>query len=228
MEENKIEVLKSISKAMKQIPAIGKNNTNVTQKFKYRSIDDLVDGVSKIIADNDLILTFETLSNSSCFVDTKSGKAKDAEIKVRYTFLSSLDGSKVECTIIAVGRDHSDKAELKAYTNAFKTLLGQVFCIKFNEDPDVDYIENQQKSKPVVESKPVMKKPKKTIFQKVDETLKSFDKDNKRIKNGVEEILDGAFIDNLIEKVKQTPDDNTLKQAIELLEKTKESLNEQS
>jgi hypothetical protein len=219
-------VLIDINNCMKSIPAIGKNKTNTFQNFKYRAIDDIIDKVSDVLGENNLVLTFETLSLDSTWIESKSGKAKDVNIKIKYTFHSCIDASFVDYLIYASARDNSDKAEMKAYTAAYKTLLGQAFCIKFTEDPDSDYIETKGKITKQELPKQTIENKQESILDIVTKSLNDF-KDGKKTINEKEIVLDVAYLDNTISKIsKKYKDDVTLKEALTLLENKKQELKE--
>jgi hypothetical protein len=211
-------VLIDINNCMKSIPAIGKNKTNTFQNFKYRAIDDIIDKVSDVLGENNLVLTFETLSLDSIWIDSKSGKAKDVNIKIKYTFHSCVDASFVDYLIYASARDNSDKAEMKAYTAAYKTLLGQAFCIKFTEDPDSDYIETKNTKENAKQTK------KETVFDLITKSLNDF-KDGKKILKDKEIVLDVSYLDETSKKISEKyKDDATLEKALMLLRQKKQDI----
>jgi hypothetical protein len=118
---------------------ITKNHLNQADDYKYRSIDDVLDRLSPLLAEHRLCVFPRVLKRS---VTERRDDAQHlllhVALRVKYTFVSAGDGSS--CGIIVFGEalDAGDKATAKAMSAAFKSAMIQTFCIPFvgAEDPD--------------------------------------------------------------------------------------------
>lgn len=142
------KIYENISKAMAEINPIGKNQTNVMQKFKYRGIDDVYNGVQPIMARHELFSVPEILEERTEERVNKAGGPLIYRIlKIKFTMFTS-DGSSVCGTVIGEGMDGGDKASNKAMAVAHKYFLSQVFAIPTADtiDPDGETHEVQPKN----------------------------------------------------------------------------------
>jgi len=131
-------IYSKISKAMIEIGAIGKHGFNKHDKYKFRSIDDVINGLHKPLIDNGIFIIPEVLESD--IEKTKSAAGNDLFIsrqKVKYKIFAE-DGSFVEAIVIGEGIDRGDKAANKALTAAFKYMAIQVFCIPIKDLDDAD------------------------------------------------------------------------------------------
>lgn len=135
-----MNIYESITKIMSEVPAIGKEKTNLQQKFKYRGIDDVMNALQPLLAKHKVFIAPEVLEQTREERDTKSGGTLIYSIcKIKYTFYAE-DGSSIVATTIGEGMDSGDKATNKAMAIAMKYALFQVFCIPTEEmkDPDAE------------------------------------------------------------------------------------------
>ncbi len=136
-------IYKAITKAMAEIGAIAKDNTNKQQGFKYRGVDDVMNALNPVLINNGIFMVPEILEHvREERTSTKGGNLIYSVCKIRYTFYAA-DGSAVNAVVIGEGMDSGDKATNKAMSIAFKYACFQVFCIPTEEmeDPDKECYE---------------------------------------------------------------------------------------
>ena len=140
MSENKPLILERLAAIQKAVPAIGKNRQNTQQGYNFRSIDDVIDRLHGLFADNQVILSPSVTESVREKVE-RQGKMPMTQvaIKVEYTFTCAEDGSVHKVgPVIGEAMDLGDKASAKAMTMATKTMLCQVFMIAFQDIYDTD------------------------------------------------------------------------------------------
>lgn len=134
--EGKIYV--AISETMADIGAVGKNNVNKTQGFKYRGIDAVMNALNPAMVKHKVFCSPEVLEQQREERTTKNGSLLIYSIcKIRFRFYTT-DGSYIEAVTVGEGMDSGDKATNKAMAIAFKYACFQVFCIPTEEMTDPD------------------------------------------------------------------------------------------
>lgn len=134
------EIYAAINGVMADVGAIGKDKTNVQQKFKYRGVDDVMNALQPAMVKHGIFVVPEIIEQRREERQTKTGGNLIYSVcTVRYTFYAK-DGSSVQCVVIGEGMDSGDKATNKAMSIAFKYACFQVFCIPTEEmaDPDAE------------------------------------------------------------------------------------------
>lgn len=132
------QIYKCICAAMADIEAIGKQNTNQKQNFKYRGIDDVYNSLHGILAKNNIFTVPEVVADRTEERTSSSGNALIYRIlTIKYTFYTS-DGSSISAIVVGEGMDPGDKASNKAMAIAHKYALLQIFCIPTSDDKDPD------------------------------------------------------------------------------------------
>jgi hypothetical protein len=127
-----------MKKIMTDISFIGKDQTNLQQKFKYRGIDDVYGALHSIMANHGVFTTSRILHQESFEKDSKSGgKLIHRIIHFEYRFYT-IDGSFVSTEVIGEAMDSGDKAANKAIAIAHKYALLQAFIIPTEEQKDPD------------------------------------------------------------------------------------------
>lgn len=205
MPETKQEknIYQCIADAMIDIEAIGKNQQNQMQKFKFRGIDDLYNSLHGILAKNKIFTVINVLDDREQQKTTKSGGALIYRIlKVKYTCYTT-DGSSISGTVIGEAMDSGDKAANKAMAIAHKYFLTQLFTIPYDDMPDPDKENHElqgelQGNKPQNENAPIKQKSFKEInqdwFNKIDlcqsiqELQSVFEEGKKSIQGGNPEM----------------------------------------
>lgn len=133
-----MNIYQSITQIMKEVPAIGKEQTNKQQGFKFRGIDDVMNALQPLLAKNKVFIVPEILEQTREERTTKTGSNLIYSIcKIKYKFYAE-DGSFIEAITIGEGMDSGDKATNKAMAIAMKYALFQVFCIPTEEMKDPD------------------------------------------------------------------------------------------
>lgn len=142
-----MNIYESITKIMEEVPAIGKNQVNTQQKFKFRGIDDVMNALQPLLSKHKVFIVPEILEQTREERSTKTGGNLIYSIcKIKYKFYAE-DGTFIEATTIGEGMDSGDKATNKAMAIAMKYALFQVFCIPTEEMKDPDS-ETPEESKP--------------------------------------------------------------------------------
>lgn len=133
-----MNIYQSITKIMEEVPAIGKEQVNKQQGFKFRGIDDVMNALQPLLAKNKVFIVPEILEQTrEERQTTKGGNLIYSICKIKYKFYAE-DGSSIEAITIGEGMDSGDKATNKAMAIAMKYALFQVFCIPTEEMKDPD------------------------------------------------------------------------------------------
>lgn len=120
---------------------IDKARKNQQQGYSFRGIDDVLNALSSILAENHLIIAPHIRSRELLERTTKDGKGAlfNVVVNADYTFISSLDGSTHEVgPFYGEAMDSADKATNKAMSAAYKYMAIQTFCIPTKGDNDAD------------------------------------------------------------------------------------------
>lgn len=135
-EGKKMNIYESIAKCMEEIGAVGKDDVNKQQGFKYRGIDAVMNAINPALVKNRVFIVPEVLEQQRQERTTKNGAALIYSIcRIKYTFFAE-DGSHIEAITAGEGMDSGDKATNKAMAIAFKYACFQVFCIPTEEMKD--------------------------------------------------------------------------------------------
>jgi len=118
---------------------IAKTHLNEADDYTYRSIDDVLDRLSPLLAKHRLCVLPRALER------TVVERHDEAErlllhvcLKMAFTLTSVDDGSRHTVKAFGEALDASDKATAKAMSAAYKSVMIQTFCIPLAgaEDPD--------------------------------------------------------------------------------------------
>lgn len=136
--KKKMNIYESISRCMEEIGAVGKDDTNKQQGFKYRGIDAVMNAINPALVRNHVFIVPEVLEQQRQERTTSKGAVLIYSIcRIKYTFFAE-DGSCIEAVTVGEGMDSGDKATNKAMAIAFKYACFQVFCIPTEEMKDPD------------------------------------------------------------------------------------------
>jgi len=143
-------IYKLIPEIMGEVGAIGKNGFNSSQKYYFRSIDDLYNAFQPVFKEKGVFIVPTVIERTEDIGTSKSGSASyRVKLRIKFT-LFATDGSFVESITEGEAIDTSDKATNKAMTAAFKYMLIQVFCLSVESekesDTDLHHIENTPSS----------------------------------------------------------------------------------
>lgn len=119
-----------------ELPAVGKDSTNSGLGFKFRGIDAMVNALNPLLGKHGVVpVPIET----ALLRWEQKQKGYAAVLEITYQ-LTARDGSYVTAKGIGEGHDFGDKAVSKAATMAEKMMLGQTFCMAYEDDPDGDTV----------------------------------------------------------------------------------------
>lgn len=131
-----MDIYSAIHAVLADVGAVGKDATNTFDKYKYRSIEAVMNAMHPAMAKHGVFVTPEVLEVTRDERTSKDGKAMIYSVaKVRYTFWT-LDGSSVSAVVCGEGMDRGDKSLNKAMSAAFKYALFQTFCLPTEEMVD--------------------------------------------------------------------------------------------
>lgn len=133
-----------IGKAISMIGAIGKDQMNVQQKFRYRGIDQVYNALNPVMAELGIFICPEVLDMKREERETKNGTLLTYTILTMKYTVYAPDGSYITMTVMGEGMDSGDKGCNKAMSVAMKYAMFQLFCIPTEEmkDPDADVYED--------------------------------------------------------------------------------------
>jgi hypothetical protein len=136
-------IYKKMSLVMADIGAIGKDQKNQAQGFKFRGIDQFVNALYPALVKHGVFMAPEVVSATHELKEVvrsngKPGVDKHVTLMVKYRFFAE-DGSFAEVGPIASeGLDSGDKATNKALSAALKYALIQTFSIPTEDMAEAD------------------------------------------------------------------------------------------
>lgn len=153
---------------MRDVGAIGKNETNVAQRFNFRGIDAVINAVSPAFIKNGVICVPNVLDKKyeTIEIGAKRTSMGHAQVVVSYTFYG-LEGDSVTATVAAESMDAGDKATAKAMSVALRTALLQTLALPTNE-PDADASSYERSPKAEKKSAPVVEYTAEQIDLAID------------------------------------------------------------
>lgn len=161
------EKLAAIMKAAKPIKKSRTNTSTSGAQFKYRGIDEVMNDLHDIFADNDVFLTTDVINREET---ERVSKSCNALFYVRCTCkftLYTTDGSFISSTTIGEGMDSGDKGTNKAMSIALKYALLQMFLIPTDDAKDPDAESHEVKAKTDIKNTAGMQTPKPTSKPKL-------------------------------------------------------------
>lgn len=163
------KIYTAIPAVMKSIGAVGKEQVNKTQNFKYRGVDDVMNALHPALVENGVFVLPSILEHKR--EERKSAKGGNliySICKMSYKFFAD-DGSNVEVIILGEAMDSGDKSINKALASAYKYACFQLFCIPTEEmnDPDGESHE--------VEDRRINDTEKKNLIQAAERTGMNLD-----------------------------------------------------
>lgn len=173
-----MNIYEAIADIMAQGYAIGKNNKNQQQGFKYRGIDDVMNTFQPLMAARGVFTVPEILEHYREERQTaKGGNLIYSILKVKYTFYAA-DGTSVSAVVIGEGMDSADKSSNKAMAAAMKYAMFQTFCIPTEEmqmdDPDrVTPVDSRRQAQPQpAATTPAQQKPPTSAPQQPEQPIR--------------------------------------------------------
>lgn len=136
-------IYRKMSEVMREIGAVGKDQKNQAQGFKFRGIDQFVNALYPALTRHGVFMAPRALRHDQEIKEVvrsngKTGVDKHVAIMMEYTFYAE-DGSHVTVgPIPAEGLDSGDKATNKALSAALKYALIQTFSIPTEDMAEAD------------------------------------------------------------------------------------------
>jgi hypothetical protein len=118
---------------------IAKTRTNETDGYKYRSIDDILDRLSGLLAKHRLCVLPQVLEREVIERrDDAEHLVLNVALRVAFSIVSAEDGSSHVVEAYGEALDPGDKATAKAMSAAYKSAMVQTFCIPVSgaDDPE--------------------------------------------------------------------------------------------
>lgn len=135
------KIHEAIGKVMRNVGAISKDKTNVTQNFMFRGIDQFMNHLNPLLADAGIVVATDAHYDAmirETKVTKKGVEMTSTLLPITFHFISTEDGSEINVTTVGEGMDSGDKGVNKAESIALKYALMQLFLIPTEdiEDPD--------------------------------------------------------------------------------------------
>lgn len=135
-----------------KIGAITKGQTNKSQNFKYRGIDDVMNDLHALFAENKVIILPVVTDIKFQERPSKSGGIlRYTHLTVNFIFTAE-DGSNVTTTAIGEAMDSGDKGTSKAMSVALKMVLLEMFLIPTEDPKDPDGETHEPKAKTLTDA----------------------------------------------------------------------------
>jgi len=124
---------------------IAKDRSNQQQGYKFRGIDDCLNALASLLPAHNLVIVPTVLEREVVERTTKSGGALFyVTVKVQFSFISSLDGSRHDAVLYGEAMDSADKATNKAMSAAYKYAVLLTFCVPTEgESHDADEVTHE-------------------------------------------------------------------------------------
>ena len=147
---------------MTDVGAIGKNQENTQQNFKFRGIDDFMNHLHGLFAKHHIIILPSETEAIQERIDYVNSYGKPAvqfrsRIHFNFNFVSTEDGTSVFADGWGEAADNGDKGYNKCKSIALKYVLMQMFLVPTKDivDPDAETpAEVTKKKKPAPASAP--------------------------------------------------------------------------
>lgn len=118
---------------------IAKTRINEIDDYNYRSIDDVLDRLSPLLAKHRLCVLPRTLERSVVErTDEQDRLLLHVALRVSFALTSVEDGSSHAVEAYGEALDGGDKATAKALSAAYKSAMVQTFCIPVRGTEDTD------------------------------------------------------------------------------------------
>lgn len=131
-------VFSLVGRIIAEMPAIGKDQFNEQQRFKFRGIDDVLNALKPLLGKYGVFFAPEVTERlESTRSTSKGGTLYVVNLHVRFTFYGP-SGDSFTASGWGEGTDSGDKATNKAMTAAMKYVIGQVFAVASQETAESD------------------------------------------------------------------------------------------
>ncbi len=131
---------------MREVHAVGKNETNQAQKFKFRGVDAVVNALAPAMRTHGLFVVPSVEERTySTRTSANGGELQVCRLTVAFTLCSTADGGTITATVASEAFDSGDKATAKAMSVALRTFLLQAFMLPTDDkDPDAETYETKR------------------------------------------------------------------------------------
>lgn len=149
-------VVETISNVKADLGAVGKDNKMEAgpAKYKYRSIDDVLNALHSGLVKNGLVFSPQLRSvTQESAGQTRSGTQQTRTVVVYDYEVFGPEGDSLRSATVGEAIDSGDKGTNKASTSAFKVFLTQLLAIPFETD-DPDHSHTEVITKPLGAEKP--------------------------------------------------------------------------
>ena len=126
------EVYGAIAAVTAKLARVGlpKLSHNLAGNYLYRSLDDVVNGLAPILAEQRLCILPRVLERSAVDrTDRRKVTLVHVALRVAFDLVSADDGSMHTLEAFGEALDEDDKATAKAMSAAYKSIVFQAFCI---------------------------------------------------------------------------------------------------
>lgn len=144
-------IFQRMADIFKDVTAIEKAGVNRDQGFKFRGIEDVMNGLHDAFKKHGVFILTEIVNHECNAFETKRGtKGYHHQSRVKFRFVT-VDGS--ECSVVSLGEamDYGDKGATKTISISLKYALTTMFLIPTKEaaaeDPDAQTHEVAAKPK---------------------------------------------------------------------------------
>lgn len=142
--ENKTGLIyKKLGEVMGKIGAIDKGQKNVQQGFMFRGIDDFMNALHGLMAEVGIIILPSEIEHLQENFETVNKEGRKnlqfrTRLHLRFTFVSTEDGSSVTADGWGEAADNGDKGYNKCKSIALKYVLMQMFLVPTKDIADPD------------------------------------------------------------------------------------------
>lgn len=127
-----MNVYQAVSEVAKAVGPVYKDRA--AQGYAYRGIEDFMNALSGPLRDVGLVIV-PHVDRVEHFDEPQGKKPGWVRVMLEVTYLvAGPEGDSFQARVSADALDNSDKAHGKAMSYAYKTLVGQLFCIPTEED----------------------------------------------------------------------------------------------
>lgn len=127
------QIYAALAAVNRAVAAIGKNQTNTGQGWKFRGVDDVMNALHPLFAEHGILVAQVDREVS---IDT-AGKMRLTTLTTDW-YLYAEDGSSICLSTITQGADNSDKGATKAASLGYKYALLRLFSVPTEGQIDGD------------------------------------------------------------------------------------------
>lgn len=138
MDKHVYQAIADVMRTMAKT-GISKDRNNAAQGFKFRGIDDVLNALARVLAENRLCILPRVVSRAVTERTNSKGNALFyVTLEVEFDLVSAIDGSAHTVRTVGEAMDSGDKATNKAMSAAYKYMAIQTFAIPTEGDNDAD------------------------------------------------------------------------------------------